>query len=229
MDTFGVTMSGFDFKVLVDRGAQFVGLADGDPEVLGYLNFMVEGGGDMEVHAADGYRALVQSFDLGAGQVVGEAVFALPVAGLQEFLKQLPCKATKMEKVSVGFAHTQSGEGESVRIVAVGGDLAEPVETVLSIYPSAFPDLEKFFKVSEEMEYAEDVGRISLSAGTLFKIAMLAKPIKWIYKKDPLTQPVRLAYSQNESSPVMFSIEGPYPCYGLAMPMFVQWGKGAGN
>ena len=156
----------------------------------------------------------------------GEGVFALPVAALVDFLKQLPNKPAKMEKVSVCIAYNggYAGEGQSVRLVAAGGCLAEPLETLVDIYPAEFPDLERLFMVKGTVEYVEDVGRISLSAETLFKIAMLGKPIKWAENLPSMGgQSIRFSYAQNVTSPVMFSTEGPYACYGLAMPMMMQW------
>ena len=229
MENFGITMNGCEFKVLVDRGAQFAADDDDARDVLQCLNFAIEGGGDVEVHSADGFRCLVQTFDFGANQVQGEGVFALPVAGLQGFLKQLPCNGAKLEKVSVGMAYVEGGEsvGAAVRLIATGGVLAEPVEDMVSIYPAEFPHLEQLFKVNGDMEFVEDVGRVALSAGTLMRIAALAKPVKQCHKEDPDGQTIRFAYSNNESSPVMFSVGGDtgYPAYGLVMPMFTKWAQ----
>ena len=232
MDSFGMSMTGVDFKVMVCRGATFAEDSDGNRPTLQHLNFSVEAGGDVEVHSTDGFHCLVQQFEFPAGQIIGESVFALPVAGLQEFLKLLPVKASKMKDVTVGFSRSE-GDGNQVRIAAFGGGMAEPVETFLDVNNAQFPHLEEFFKSGEEMEFKEDVGRVSLAAWSLYKMAMLAKPIKWAYGLDTEQGnrvAVRLSYSQNESSPVMFNIEGgEYPVYGLAMPMFVQWETPKGN
>ena len=97
-----------------------------------------------------------------------------------------------------------------------GPGLAEGIEAELPAHDAEFPDMARLYKLPNAgADFQEDIGRFALSAGELAHIAALAKPVKWAHGDAPESVAVRFAYAHgDQATPVLFSIEGSFPCYG---------------